>query len=102
MDALLAALGLKQGAVISGLLGALVSFRFFKEMGRSERLFTVASGVPAALYCGPWAAEVFNMGLKGEIGITFLIGALGITALSAVVKAMPELIAGAREKWLSK
>lgn len=101
MDALLAVLGLKPGAVLSGLLGSLISYRFFREMGTAERSITIISGVPLAVYCGPLIADVLGMSHKGEIGITFLTGALGISILSALVKAMPEIITGMRE-WLFK
>lgn len=101
VDSLLAALGLKKGAVIAGLLGALISYRFFKELEWKERTITVFSGLVIAVYCGPMVAEMVKASEKMEMGITLLVGALGVSVLSAIVKALPEFITGLRE-WLFK
>src|ERR1700752_2196926 len=103
MDSLLAVLGLKKGAIIAGLAGGLVSSRFFKELDWGERIITILSGFLVAVYCGPWVAEHTSASEKMELGITFLIGVLGITILSAFVKAIPELVSslvtGVRERF---
>src|SRR5262245_47183826 len=101
MDSILAALGLKQGALISGLLGALVSYRFFRELPWPERATTVACGFPTAVYVGPAIAAQFKVEPVTELGIVFLTGAAGISALAAFVKALPSFIEALRG-WVSK
>ncbi len=97
MDNVLAALGLEKSHVLSGFLGALVSYRFFLELEWLDRLVTVALGIPVAIYCGPLVAHAFNLSPKSELGATFIVGAVGVSFLSAVVKAMPEIVTAAKE-----
>lgn len=102
MDSILAALGLKKGALISGLAGALVSYRFFRDLPLEDRAITIACGLPAALYVGPLISEALGMSERSEMGITFLTGALGISVLSAAVKSMPEIITAAKEYFFTR
>lgn len=97
MDNIFTALGLEKSHVLSGFLGALVSYRFFLELEWMDRLVTVALGIPVAIYCGPLVAHAFNLSPKAEIGAIFIVGAVGISFLSAVVKAMPEIVMAAKE-----
>lgn len=97
MDSIFTALGLEKSSAISGFLGALVSYRFFLELEWIDRIVTVALGIPVALYCGPLVAHAFSLSPKAELGATFIIGAVGVSFLSAVVKAMPEIVTAAKE-----
>jgi len=92
VDALLTALGIKKGVLIAGAFGGLISFKFFTTLAGWERAFTCLLGLPAAWYVGPGLAKYFQLTSdEAELAIVCLTGALGITVLSRLVEAIPEL-----------
>ena len=105
MQELLAALGLKKGAVIAGFIGGAISYRWFKELPWGERILTVTLGILLGAYGGPAINESISGSEKLEVLVIILVSALGITILSALVKAMPDvintLVTGLRD-WIAK
>ena len=101
MDALLSALGLKQGAALGGFLGALISLKFIDGIGTWplwQRASTVLSGALVAAYCTPLTMDVLDLSPKTEGAIAFIGGLFGMSIAGAVIKAMPELIAAAKNR----
>jgi hypothetical protein len=92
IDSIAVALGLKKGAMISGFVGGLVSFLWWRELRLPERLMTALAGVPCGWYGGAALAGVMEWTETTEIGISFLVGAIGVSLLAAVVKAAPQIV----------
>lgn len=99
LETIAGALGLKQGAFISGLIGGLVSFMFFRQLPAVERTATAMAGVPCGWYAGAGLSHAMNWGPPTEIAVSFVMAAVGMSLLAAVVKVAPALVDDARRKF---
>ena len=99
MDQLLAALGLKHGAVIGGFIGAVISLRFIEGLNAWQRATTVISGTVISAYVSPLAIEYLMLSAKLENGLAFLCGLFGMSLTGAIMKAIPEIVSSVREKF---
>jgi hypothetical protein len=101
MEAWLSAFGLKVATVVGGFFGALVSLKFIDGLTPKQRGSTVLAGTLVSAYVTPLAVSFLELTPKLEGGIAFLCGLFGMSFTGAVIKAMPDLIAAAKER-LSK
>lgn len=91
MDGLLTALGIKKAALLGGFFGALISLKFFPELKNWwQRATTLLSGWACAAYVTPLISQWLELSDKHEGGVAFLLGVLGMAAISNIVKALPE------------
>lgn len=98
IDAMLGTLGLSKGATIGGFLGALVSLKFIEGLNVWQRAGTVMGGMFSAAYVSPLILQVVQLNDRSESAIAFLIGVFGMSLAAAVVKALPDLIAAAKDR----
>jgi hypothetical protein len=96
----LAALGIKSGTVAAACAGGVVSYILFKTLAWSELLISMLSGVLVAIFVGPLVAEAVKASEKTELGITFLMGVLGVLAIIRLAEQIPLWLTGLREKWM--
>lgn len=102
LNSFLTALGLKNGAVIGGFLGALVSLKFIEDIAHWswwKKITTVLAGATVAAYSTPLTVEVLELSSKAEGAIAFIGGLFGMSIAGAVMKAIPAFVETAREKW---
>ena len=91
-------LGLNKVPVVAGLIGALVSLKWFPELRASEKVLTFLGGwgaaafgtVPVVTYLAPPRPEVYYG------GVGFVLGLLSMTVAAAVVTAIPGWIGAAK------
>lgn len=94
LDQAAGALGLKKMAMIGGLIGAIVSLRFFPEITTwPGRATTLLSGWACAAYVTPLVGALLDVAEKHEGGVAFLLGVLGMAVIANVIKALPEWMA---------
>ena len=98
IDALLSTLGLKKGALLGGVLGALISLKFIDGLNAYQRGTTVIAGAFAAAYSSPIVLETMDLKPTLEGGVAFLIGLFGMSLAGAIIKAMPGLVAAAKAR----
>lgn len=98
----LEAIGLKGITLVAGFFGAVVSLRFIDGLNAWSRITTVLAGTVAAAYCTPLAVEYLTLSPKLEGAVAFLAGLFGMSVVGSIIKALPEWIAAARQKWLGK
>lgn len=99
LETIAGALGLKPGAFISGLIGGLVSFMFFRQLPAVERWATALAGIPCGWYAGAGLSHAMSWGPPTEIAMSFAMAAVGMSLLAAIVKAAPALVDDARRKF---
>lgn len=105
MDAInsfLAALGLKNGAVIGGFFGALISLKFIEDIGHWswwKKITTVLAGATVAAYSTPLTVEILELSSKAEGAIAFVGGLFGMSVAGAVIKSIPAFVDSARKRW---
>lgn len=92
MNEILTALGLKNATAVAGGVGALISFKFFKELAWPERVYTAVLSIPVAGYGSGALTEAFALGPRTELAAMVLIAAVGIAVLSALFKTLPAAI----------
>jgi len=89
-----AAVKIFSNPLVAGFLGALISLRFVQQLSRRELMFVMVSGGVMAQELGPLAAHYLDAdNFVG--GISFAIGALGLSLLGAayiIVKESPQII----------
>lgn len=93
-------LGLKWITVIAGFLGAVISLKFIEGLSMGQRASTVFAGAIVAGYCTPLTVEVLSLSTKLEGPVAFLGGLFGMSIAGALIKAIPEWVASARQKIL--
>jgi hypothetical protein len=98
MEAWLSAFGIKVAALVGGFFGALVSLKFIEGLGKAQRATTVLAGTIVSAYITPLAVTYLELSPKLEGGIAFLCGLFGMSFTGAIIKAMPEWVAAARER----
>jgi len=95
---MLESLGLKVATLVGGFLGALVSLKFIEGLSVKQRGTTVLAGALVSAYVTPIVVEFLELTPKLESGVAFLCGLFGMSFTGAVVKAMPDWVAAAKEK----
>lgn len=98
MNEWLAVLGLKNGTLFAGGVGAAISFKFFRELAWPERIWTALLSIPLAGYGGGGITEAFELGPRAELAVTVVVGAIGIATLSAIFKNIPVWVESARKR----
>jgi hypothetical protein len=97
---MLESLGLKYATLVGGFLGAMVSLKFIEGLGLYQRGTTVLAGTVVSAYCTPIIVSYLELTPKMEGGIAFLCGLFGMSFTGAVIKAMPEWVAAAKDKFI--
>lgn len=100
MTAFLEAIGLKWLTLIAGFLGAVVSLKFIDGLSVVQRVSTVVAGSAIAGYCTVLVVDLFGLSTKLDGPVAFLIGLFGMSIAGALMKAIPEWISAARQKFL--
>jgi hypothetical protein len=100
MPGFLEAIGLKWLTLIAGFLGAVISLKFIDGLSVAQRASTVIAGALVAGYCTPLTVELLGLSQKLEGPVAFLGGLFGMSIAGAAIKAIPEWVAAAKEKWL--
>jgi hypothetical protein len=100
MPGFLEAIGLKWLTLIAGFLGAVISLKFIDGLSVKQRASTVIAGALVAGYCTPLTVELLGLSQKLEGPVAFLGGLFGMSIAGAAIKAIPEWVAAAKEKWL--
>ena len=101
INSFLAALGLKNGAVVGGFLGALISLKFIEDIAHWspwKKITTVLAGAAVAAYSTPLTVELLELSAKAEGAVAFIGGLFGMSIAGAIIKAMPSLIDAAKER----
>jgi hypothetical protein len=99
---MLETLGLKYATLVGGFFGALVSLKFIEGLGTKQRATTVLAGTLVSAYVTPIVVSYLELTPKMEGGIAFLCGLFGMSLTGAIIKAIPEWLAAAKDKWASK
>lgn len=102
ISSFLTALGLKNGAVVGGFIGALVSLKFIEDIAHWswwKKTTTVLAGATVAAYSTPLTVELLELSQKAEGAIAFIGGLFGMSIAGAVIKAIPSIVETARERW---
>lgn len=89
-------LGLKWGAVVGGLAGALGSLKLFPNLTAWQKLTTFAFGWAAASFLTPWIADLLGMKEHHYGSAGFLVGLLALAVAMRFLEALPEWIAAAK------
>lgn len=98
IDAILSSLGISKGATIGGLLGAFVSLRFVDQLNVYTGAITLICGMLFAAHTTPLIMWAVEMSPRTEGAVAFLLGVFGMSMVAAVIKAMPELVAAAKDR----
>jgi hypothetical protein len=98
MEAWLSSFGLKVATLVGGFFGALVSLKFIEGLSTRQRGSTVLAGTIVSAYITPIAVEFLEITPKLEGGIAFILGLFGMSLTGAIIKALPEWVAAAKEK----
>lgn len=98
LDAILASLGLTKGSALGGFFGAVISLRFLEGLSWWKRLSTVIAGTFVAAYVTPLIVLLFDLNVKVESGVAFLVGVFGMSLAGAVIKAIPDIIKAVNER----
>jgi fructose-specific phosphotransferase system IIC component len=94
-------LGLSSKGFLVGLVGALISLRFFDELTWWGRFTTVIGGALFASYGHSWLLEWLELSSKHDSLMAFLLGLFGMAFVSASMRAIKALdIWGEIVKWL--
>ncbi len=105
IDEIAAALGIKKGVVLWGLLGALVSL-YFSQPGLHwcAKLTYFGGGVACAWVGAPALAEQFGVAGTHSISlIGFVLGVFGMSAMAAITTALRETkLADSLATWLKR
>jgi hypothetical protein len=99
MEAWLSSIGVKLAALVGGFFGALVSLKFIDGLGKKQRATTVLAGTLVSAYVTPIVVSYLELTPKLEGGIAFLCGLFGMSLTGAIIKAMPDLISAAKDKF---
>jgi len=88
MNEFLIGLGIKKVALVAGLIGGVVSLRFFEGLTFSGKLATATGGAAIANFVTDPAMLYFNLPNGYEGGIGFLFGLFGMSVGAAVIKTI--------------
>lgn len=91
-DTVLAVLGLKKTALIAGVVGGVVSLRFFDNLTTGGKLTTALCGAAAANFLTGPAIAFFQLPPPDyEGGIGFAIGLFSMSLAAATMKAIKDV-----------
>lgn len=91
IDAALAAVGLNKGALITGFIGSLLSFKFVVQLGAFGRGSTFLGGAFAAGLLSPLLVDWFSLKPTYIGGVGFVIGALSMSVLAAALQSIKNM-----------
>lgn len=100
MSGVLEAIGLKWLTLAAGLFGAVISLKFIDGLSVWQRASTVFAGALVAGYCTPLTLELMGLSPKLEGPVAFLVGLFGMSIAGALIKAIPDWVAAAKQKVL--
>lgn len=100
--------GVKLAIALPSFVGAAISLKFVEGQNWWQRMTTVLCGGAAAAYCTPltvdllmWAGVFSSFpSARTEGAIAFVGGLFGMALIGAAMKAIPEIIAAARKRFL--
>lgn len=82
------ALGIKVGALIAGVAGALVSMAYESDLKPRRALVLIAVGTIAAGYVTPLFAHLLGFGPELTNAISFLVGLIGMKLFGLVLNIL--------------
>ena len=90
---LLATFGLKFGTVIAGLMGALGSLLFIREVEGWRAILLVIAGVSFSVYTTPVTMHYFGIPMSDswEHGVAYMSGLFGMMSVAAVMKIIESI-----------
>jgi hypothetical protein len=91
MNELLAALGIKKAALLAGLIGGVVSLRFFEGLTGWGKVVTALGGAAFANYLAGPASEYLAVSASHEGGVGFVLGLFGMSVAAAGIKAVRDV-----------
>ena len=101
LEEVLTAVGFSKGSIIGGFLGAVVSLRFIDGTWW-QRIGTAGAGWVCATVLAPTLIELveLNLSTKNEMAVAFVVALFGMSIAAQILKAIPEWVSSAREKFL--
>jgi len=92
-------------AALAGAFGALISLRSIDDLTPRGRVVAVAGGFACSVFLTPligdglhaWLDWAILLTPRGEAGIAFALGLLGLTVVGEITKAMPALVGVVRD-----
>lgn len=91
----LSGMGLSKLALIPAAIGSLISFKFNTELGLLGRISTFVGGTYAGGAVSPWIMDVFSIKPAYIGAVGFIVGALAMSVLGAVIQGIRETKLGA-------
>lgn len=88
IDGVLVAIGLHKGALATGFIGSVLSFRFVNQLGTFGRAATFFGGALLAGFLAPLMVDWFGLKENYIGGVGFVVGALGMSVLAATLQAI--------------
>lgn len=92
-------------AALAGAIGALISLRSIDSLTPRGRVVAVGGGFGCSIFLTPlvsdglhaWLDWAVLMTPRGEAGIAFVLGLVGLSVVGEITKALPALVAAARD-----
>lgn len=92
-------------AALAGAFGALISLRSIDDLTPRGRVVAVAGGFACAVFLTPLVTDGLHAWLdwsvltttRGEAGIAFVLGLLGLSVVGEIAKVMPALVSALRD-----
>lgn len=92
-------------AALAGAIGALISLRSIDSLTPRGRVVAVGGGFGCSIFLTPlvsdglhsWLDWAVLMTPRGEAGIAFVLGLMGLSIAGEITKAMPTLVGIARD-----
>lgn len=91
LDSLLQGLGIKWSAAVGGAIGSMISLTFANGLSKRGKVAMFLGGLAIAGYTTPLVAYAFSIGADHYGGIGLLIGIFGMSAIAALIKALPNI-----------
>lgn len=91
VDGILASIGIHKGALITGLIGSFLSFKFVAQLGTFGRATAFIGGAFSAGILAPVLVDWLSFKPAYIAGVGFIVGALGMSVLAAVLQAIKDL-----------
>jgi hypothetical protein len=92
-------------AALAGAIGALISLRSIDSLTPRGRVVAVGGGCGCSIFLTPlisdglyyWLDWAVLITPRGEAGIAFVLGLMGLSAVAEVTKALPALVSALRD-----
>lgn len=107
-SSILASMGIKAGALFTGIIGGFCSLNFFEDLTPKKRWITAASGAVIGIFGSSLISEGLhleypNIALRAleriEVGMALFLALFGMSIAAAFIKAVPEYITAVRTKF---